>query len=791
MTSTDTIDAALGSGESSEIIAILLTCLVPYQVEDDCSMEVNQAALSYLSDHLFEDTRALPTPLSLPDLIGGAGFDDLGALPRQSSADAREILMTLLQLVADDGPGLAPGDTATYVALLQTVYRQLVVDTIHRRHRQTAKTATTSGDSHVTTTELADAIKSTLGVWGRDVLAALEGKVLRTLCREDAIVTQAPCSLRGKGNDGGPSTDGAADDLQDSEVSMSADVARLASVTVTLLGDLQGTTADLQCQCAVAAAALYAAVLGSQQLTKGAVLALPRPDGTLISAQIVLSDRNGGEVPAACEDAAVYSPSIFEGMAHTLGRCAADVIHQGFCCAPGNGPGVLPGATSTPSSLSALLSALSASLSADADAQMSAFGGLTDAAGAPVANDDYLFDDWEQGLGPDYGKNLAIRQARDLAAAKVTVWADWPASVDSAAAAPTWRNVWPPTLAPLCEDTVRLAAAGALFLLTTETSSCHLSGERGGSFVADSPAGTLSVCIEAYKAALSLSSAVLVCSAVVLLQTMVGSIPKYSVPFPSESGQPVGLGGGDSNLSGTDITRASHSRGFVKLFNLVKQLVTLSTMCPVEYVRDASQALTLSTLALLEEGPRLRMQWSLVALSPFPSVCRSLFDDLAHQWGRQRNGEKQSRNAASAGLRPETPFDQIFPEALVAALVSFAQKLQLGDAQFADPLIVALNFVRTFAADDRRTNGRRLIFDEHGKLAPSAGAALSGSWVAALFTVRDRVLPQCQTILGNDAPDTKDDDPVRPASTFSMAVALSPLDEFSLTSAVDAVAGLF
>ncbi|KAK7200441.1 hypothetical protein NESM_000098500 [Novymonas esmeraldas] len=255
-----------------------------------------------------------------------------------------------------------------------------------------------------------------------------------------------------------------------------------------------------------------------------------------------------------------------------------------------------------------------------------------------------------------------------------------------------------------------------------------------------------------------------------LLRELVLAVPKYTIRCAGEARRSHALSTGEQRLD------LCLTRRYQAFFDVEKELLTLSALCPVEEHRRISRVVALELLERLEERARVRMHGSLLALCPYHSIARFFLDQLLRDW-------RAAQSATEHAVPPETsPLHTAVPAALQECALAFLSQASSGASGFIDPLVVTLNFVRVEVS-------RRTWLRSPSRRAASASAgdeaamAVLRAWGRLLHVLRAELLPRCHALLRRAAvPPPPESDA---AAHFTVSVALSPLDLFSLSCAVD------
>ncbi|CAJ1009074.1 hypothetical protein Q4I28_004388 [Leishmania naiffi] len=313
-----------------------------------------------------------------------------------------------------------------------------------------------------------------------------------------------------------------------------------------------------------------------------------------------------------------------------------------------------------------------------------------------------------------------------------------------------------------------LCRQGALLLLADALRyQCTLAAQQSFAYSVSASSLLLGVA-DAYVVALRC-----VCSSAVLLRHLLflhdilSAVPKYTLCCAEEAGasqlRPSGQRSLDSCLT----------RRYEAFFDMAKELLTISALCPVEEHRQMSRIVVLELLGRLEERARIRMHGSLMALCPYPSIARFFLEEFLREW-RATKSETDRFTAPQA-----SPTDSMTPFVLQQCAQAFLTQVSSGTSGFVDPLVVVLNFVRVEVSQRAwiRSSCPQAAMSGPGDEVSSVCCA----WSQFLGSLRERLLPRCHALMEKAA--TLLDD--HQATPFSVEVSLSPLDLFSLSCAVE------
>lgn len=352
--------------------------------------------------------------------------------------------------------------------------------------------------------------------------------------------------------------------------------------------------------------------------------------------------------------------------------------------------------------------------------------------------DEYLYADGEKGVEIRSDKQATLSAARRDVMATLHVWG--PAGVMGGS--------------PVDEDLDTLTALGALMILFQaniggSSTSTLLSTSPESLFYSLGPLMAASVQVRAAQASLEV---------MLLLECVIRAVPKFSLGFLEDA---------SGSVSPTTTSADSYqTRRYKTTFDLLKQLISISALSPVELHRSIGRYLTIQLFDRLAVASRVRMLCSSLCLCPFGSVARTLLDKLVSEW-----------RVYEADESTEEAFEVTFPTGLVDALFHFVSQINAFARDFVDPLIVGLNFFRVMIRTDRRKDADRRRLSQG-----SVNGADCNAWQRATIQLRG-FLPSCRKLLQLAAAPTAGN-----AIAFSMA--LSPVDTFALESSIDDLADL-
>ncbi|CCW70842.1 unnamed protein product [Phytomonas sp. Hart1] len=374
--------------------------------------------------------------------------------------------------------------------------------------------------------------------------------------------------------------------------------------------------------------------------------------------------------------------------------------------------------------------------------------------------DHYIFNDWEEGSRPPFFKTLTLWQERERTLERLKLW-----DFSEAPRTPTHGN-----------DNTTLVNLGLFYLLI----SFMTSGKEVPLLISSSPLSFFFTISRVLSISLKCTSAAALLGVLLFLGESIRGIPKYSIEFLGERRD---LAHPMDQMEASSSYRTEQYRIF---FEILKQLVSISVMCPNPLHRNLSHFLTLEVLKCMAESARISTHLRMLLLAPFGSVARVLLDSLLKEWDLS---PKATHAAISTSLRSD------MPRGLVNAMLAFIQNIKTGKSEFIDPLIVALNFFRLFIVRDRSAGKMRLlVYDNRNKLiltedcVDAKQTKESNSWPWAIRNLEKTILPnsrQCLSRMGRNSAQKRSDH----QKIFS-SVILSPLEEFALSSAVDGVSAL-
>lgn len=773
-----------------------------------------------------------PAQLGVPALEGLANqlaaFDSaplhnlacIEAHATNTKVEARELMTALMSTT----PSFAsPAQAALYVVILSRLYPALLMETVARRrrleverlNRACADSATDGDDASADDARVLAAASATMRAWSRDLLPLIVHSVLPQLCLRDAqphtfSTTQrltaesgvpfspfveesddgwcpsVKCSQRAEG--------GAEEEQQQQQLYLLrkalCDYGVPAALVRLVEAVFRGTRDDTACPLLLA---VYAAVFQMEEDP-----ASPRsPDET-----------DGGTVAA----------SVLRKWRH---RFLQEVDSEGKTDA-GGGRDDAPGTPLVPSPAASKRGAVQTALGIDAAAtklrslldEVVRTVSMPDAGdtwsfalthvsidGFPRANESALFSaDIERGAAPpETTAALLAKEREDAADACTLVEVDCidalSHSSDSDTADPASTSLFS---AALCRQ-------GALFLLADvlrETERCD-----SALYSVTSTALLLSVA-SAYATALTCASQAALRRHLLLLHEIVVTIPKYSVDCAAEeqtlpgSSAPSLSEESDFTLFRSRSFDSCLTKRYEALFAMEKELLSVSALCPSHEHRRAARVIALELLERLKEEPRVRMHLSLLTLCPYPSITRFFLERLLQDWREQQQlqQQQQKKQGCGDGIRsstasrvdtatggvtivspkaslPPSPLACMVPMGLGGCMLTFLQHLTSGTRGFLDPLIVSLNFVRVSASRHNWIRAAGQKVQNHPR-PQHHDSSVQQAWGGLFEVLKQEVFPKCEALLNPLEVST--------SSPFALP-ALSPLDAFSLSCAVDGV----
>ncbi|CCW63464.1 unnamed protein product [Phytomonas sp. EM1] len=380
-------------------------------------------------------------------------------------------------------------------------------------------------------------------------------------------------------------------------------------------------------------------------------------------------------------------------------------------------------------------------------------------------NDDhYYLNDWEKCNKPSISKTLTLWQEREQALEKLQLWDLSEPNLEEYGNQPS--NEWISIMVNL----------GLFYLLT----SLITSKKEVPLLISSSPLSFFFTISSSIAVSLKCSSAAALLGVLLFLGHCIRCIPKYCIEFPAEQRDLANPFDRAEEPCGYRIER------YRIFFEILKQLVSISVMCPNAIHRTLSRSLTLEILKCLEERARIRTHMTLLVLTPFGSVARVLLDSVLKEWDFSPNSKQ---------TEVPTALLSDLPCGIVNAIRNFLQHIESGKSEFIDPLIVSLNFFRVFMIKDRSAAGARtLIYDNSDKLILTEDCVdarrikENNSWPWAIRHLAKTILPHCQRCLSMMGRDSGQKGSGLHKNFLPMT--LSPLDEFALSSAVDSVSAL-
>jgi hypothetical protein len=716
----------------------------------------------------------------------------VGSLPPAAVMEARELMTTLLSI----SPSFAsPAQLSLYVVIVARVHVALFVETLARKQRAEGARATLSLDDDAVRGEggapaesraLASAF-TTMQAWSRDLVALFTHSILPQLCFRDAqphtitttqqltpcVPPPSLCADAVKGDNDNVAVPGAeagcADEVQQHKLLCRAFVDYNVPAALTRLVDaVFRTTRD--CTVCPLLLAVYATLHHME-----AYAALPSHDSASSASSEASTVLRRWQRRFFCETAGVWGgvgeKRVTEVQSTT--RAAAEEVTQESrnVCALEE--------TSARKLLLLLDEVVSTVKMLDvADAWSFVILQLSRPS-CPARDASTMFaTDVERGEAPpDVTAALLAKEHEEEVDACTLVEVD---HLDAFTAEDEADDALSQSVLSLS-----LCRHGALFLLADVLRGTDV----GPPALYTASSTTLLLCAaDAYTVALTCTSRAGLMRHLLLLHDLIVTIPKYSL----DCAEDVVAQGSPPALSGRRAFDTCSTRRYEALFAIEKGLLSVSALCSCEDHRRVARGIGLELLERLKEEPRVRMHLSLLTLCPYPSIARFFLERLLDDWREQQQQEQPTSVALPESSLASSPLAYMVPMGLSECMRTFLQHLASGTRGFLDPLIVSLNFIRVAASrhawiraivqksQKTAVSQQRSVFRHHSQRQETLTA--SSAWVHLFGVVKSDVLPRCDTMTNPPA--------VAAASPFALP-PLSPLDAFSLSSAVDGVKAVF
>ncbi|AYU79345.1 hypothetical protein LdCL_250006600 [Leishmania donovani] len=650
---------------------------------------------------------------------------------------ARELMSSLLSVSM---PCPSPAQVSLYVVLASRVYVALFLDTVERKRRLLRSEKL---DTFACVDEgcFLARVHATMQAWTRDLVPILVRSVLPCLHLRDA----EPTTVRASNPlDRSPSASGlASDDDTESKPSEqrrdlleALHVYRVREELVRLVVALRRTTGDEDDSAAALLLAAYATLCSTEVCPS---VALPRPPlrgsttATLQQWRARVLQEMSPTTPrnVAAGRGAASETEVDGDLGTSFTRCLArlrGVAGEVHCYPSGD-------------SLSFALAALQAS-------------GLSGGHGGKLH-----LADVERGTEPpdSTAASLAAEHDREVEACTLVALdaVDAHSGEASAGSPEEYFSL------PLCRQ-------GALLLLA-DVLRHQLTAAEHPSFAYSVSASSLLLGVaDAYIVALRCArSAAVLLRHLLFLHDLLSAVPKHTLCSAEEAQHR------ELRDCGQRVLDSCHTRRYESFFDIARELLTISALCPVDEHRRMARTVALELLERLEERTRVRMHGSLMALCPYPSIARFFLEELLHEW---RAAKSESDHLAE---RQASPVHSLMPLAIRECVQAFLTQVSMGTSGFVDPLVVALNFVRVEVCQQAWI--RSLCTPAAMSAAGDRDASVRCAWCQLLRALREQLLPRCHTLMANAATVSEE----HPTKSFAVEVSLTPLDVFSLSCAVE------
>lgn len=649
---------------------------------------------------------------------------------------ARELMSSLLSVSM---PCPSPAQVSLYVVLASRVYLALFLDTVERKRRLLRLE---KSDTFTCVDEgcFLARVHATMQAWTRDLVPFLVHWVLPRLHLRDA----EPTAVRASNPTGRlPSAPGLESDddaeskprEQQRDLLEALHVYRVREELVRFVVALCRTTGDEDDAAAALLLAAYATLCNTEACPS---LSLPRPlrgstTATLQQWRARFLQEMGPNAPnnVTAERGAPSETAADDDLGASFTQCLArlrEVAGEVHCY-------------HSRDSLSFALAALQAS-------------GLSGGHGGTLH-----LADVERGTAPpdSTAASLAVEHDREVEAFTLVALDGVDAhSREAAAASPAEYFSL-----PLCRQGALLLLADVLLHQVTAAAQPSFAYSVSASSLLLGVADAYIVVLRCVRSAAALLRHLL------FLHDLLSAVPKYTLCCAEEAQRSELRSGRQQGLE------SCHTRRYEAFFDLARELLIISALCPVDEHRRMARTVALELLGRLEERTRVRMHGSLMALCPYPSIARFFLEELLREW---RAAKSESDHLTE---RQTSPMHSMMPFVIQECVQAFLTQVSSGTSGFVDPLVVALNFVRVEVS--QRAWIRSSCTPAAMSGAGDKDASVRCAWCQLLRALREQLLPRCRTLMTSAATASE----VHQTKPFAVEVSLTPLDLFSLSCAVE------